>query len=702
MGKFRLLRADEEIELARKATDLLYLEKIKEWLDKQFQHCARFDEWSKAVWIGDRICSEFLRKLSVEELLPKLEQKWHSGDMALNASWQQSNEQDQYIASFRHRLYNDRRAKNKLVESNLRLVVSIAKRYANRGVDLSDLIQEGNLGLIRATEKFDPTRGNRFTTYATWWIKQAITRAVCNYSRTIRFPVHFYETISLIKKNTCILSVEMGRKPSEEELSARTEITIDKLRFIVKVLQLPASLEAPISEQGDSSLGDLIEFTGETPEEIVSKWLLLEDIETVLNSLSAKERDVLRLRFGLDNGQEKTLEAIGQIFGLTRERIRQIEEKALRKLRHPNRSNILKEYRVCYFESSTASTQTKSLLLERFAEEVGTMEIIRSRDLLQQEQKKLEVRKQIQQEQQIIKNLSDNVELRKLEIPTEISAMGAPETKTESRDSIVQPPDLLQQEQKEFEVKKQIQQEQQVIENLLDNMVEIPAGSFMMGSPKSEEGSSSDERPQHQVTVPTFLMGRYQVTQAQWRIVAAMPQIERELKLDPSRFKGGNLPVENIMWLDAVEFCARLSVYTGGKYRLPSEAEWEYACRAGTTTAYFFGDDAAQLENYAWYDKNSGNETHPVGEKSPNAFGLHDMHGNVWEWCTDYWHSSYKNTPSDGRAWMEKNNRSKYRKLLRGGSWYGNARKCRSSYRRYYDARVQHYYFGFRVVCVLQ
>jgi len=346
IGRFRLLRADEEIELARKATDLIYLENIKGWLDKQLQYCARFDEWAKAVWIGDRICREFSRKVSMEELLPKLEQKWRSGDIALNASWQQLNEQNQYIADFRRRLYNDRCAKNKLVESNLRLVVSIAKRYVDRGIDMLDLIQEGNLGLIRATEKFDPTKGYRFSTYATWWIKQAITRAISDDSRTIRLPVHLCETISLIKKTTRALLQETGKKPSEEEIAARTEMTINKLRFIVSIMQPITSLEIPISRDGDSFLGDLIEYTGETPEEIVTRSLLLEDIETVLNLLSARERDVLRLRLGLDDGREKTLEAIGQIFNLTRERIRQIEAKALRKLRHPNRNNILKDIKV--------------------------------------------------------------------------------------------------------------------------------------------------------------------------------------------------------------------------------------------------------------------------------------------------------------------------------------------------------------------
>ena len=235
--------------------------------------------------------------------------------------------------------------------------------------------------------------------------------------------------------------------------------------------------------------------------------------------------------------------------------------------------------------------------------------------------------------------------------------------------------------------------------------VAIPEGSFMMGSLGSEKDSYSDERPQHEVSVPTFLMGKYQVTQAQWRIVATMPQIEKELNPDPSRFKGDNLPVECVSWLEAVEFCARLSEHTKREYRLPSEAEWEYACRAGTTTAYSFGDDAAELENYAWYNKNSGKETHPVGEKPPNGFGLHDMHGNVREWCADDWHDSYKNAPSDGRAWIDNDNRSQsenVRKLLRGGSWRNNAKYCRSAFRSNLAARLQFFNSGFRVVCSLQ
>ncbi len=260
--------------------------------------------------------------------------------------------------------------------------------------------------------------------------------------------------------------------------------------------------------------------------------------------------------------------------------------------------------------------------------------------------------------------------------------------------------------------KRKAQHYLESLDNAVDlDMVLVPEGSFLMGSPENEPERYDDESPQYSVTVAAFCMGKYPITQAQWRVIAKLPQVNRELDLNPSNYKGDDRPVETVSWHDATEFCHRLAHHTTRPYRLPSEAEWEYACRAKTITPFYFGNTITpDLANYDW-DKSYGKTqitakkkdfegTTPVGQfELANGFGLYDMHGNVWEWCQDHWHSNYIDPPVDGSAWINFEAEEDASRVLRGGSWTDNPRLCRSATRYYDAAGGRDFNFGFRVVC---
>lgn len=303
IGEVKLLDAETEISLAKDIAKLVHLENVSAHLKSMNGTEPSVPDWARAAGMD--------------------------------------------VPTFRDILRKGLRAKEHMVAANLRLVVSIAKKYMNRGLSFQDLIQEGSIGLIRGAEKFDANKGFKFSTYATWWIRQSITRAIADHSRPIRLPVHVNDTIALVKKTTKLLGGELNRSPTEKEIADRMEIPVEKLRFLTRTSRTTLSLETPVSKDGGDSaatLGTFIMWEGDTPEETTMKNLMREDLDNVLNTLSARERDVVRMRYGLDDGKMKTLEEIGSIFAVTRERIRQIEAKALRKLRHPNRNAVLREY----------------------------------------------------------------------------------------------------------------------------------------------------------------------------------------------------------------------------------------------------------------------------------------------------------------------------------------------------------------------
>jgi RNA polymerase primary sigma factor len=354
-GLVRLLQENLGLQNAKGFSDTVYDEKLQETIDNSMDPQVVNDF---AIRLGktDAETEEALVKLSmVSRLLPEEIRNSIDGNVSLydleklvydpkfvNSLGAHEAFFSDYINDV---LREGKRAEKHLIEANLRLVVSVAKKHIGRGMSLLDLIQEGNIGLMRAVEKFDYRKGYKFSTYATWWIRQALTRAIADQARTIRIPVHMVETINRLLRISRRLAQEYGREPTSREIAKEMEVSSDKVREIVKVSQLPISLESPIGEEEDSPLGNSIEDRNALPPvDIASKQLLKEQIEDVLTTLTPREKRVLELRFGLEDGRSRTLEEVGVEFNVTRERIRQIEAKALRKLRHPSRSRKLKDY----------------------------------------------------------------------------------------------------------------------------------------------------------------------------------------------------------------------------------------------------------------------------------------------------------------------------------------------------------------------
>ncbi|GMH83047.1 hypothetical protein TL16_g09467, partial [Triparma laevis f. inornata] len=305
MGSHSLLHSSEEIVLARQIQILLKWEETRNELETELQRAPDYEEWTAAI--NAKLIANTLKK----------------------------------------QIRKSKKAKRAMIESNLRLVVSIAKRYQHRGLSFQDLCQEGTLGLMKATEKFDPEKGFRLSTYATWWIKQSIMRAIADQSRTIRLPVHVHDQLNTIRKVTRELSSTLGRTPTDAELAEKLDLTIEKLRFLASASRPAMSLEAPKSVsrgKGSITLEDSIKDTSPSPEDITENLMLKEDVEKLLHTLSSRETSVIKMRFGLDDGRSKTLEEIGNVFSVTRERIRQIEARALHKLRQPYRNHRLREY----------------------------------------------------------------------------------------------------------------------------------------------------------------------------------------------------------------------------------------------------------------------------------------------------------------------------------------------------------------------